>query len=364
MSHQVPTMALKEFFWRRDDDVSIGWESETMLSDQGMQHKHILTAVAAFERGRKRYLLFPWADGGDLREFWTNRDMRPASSSLVLEALKQMLGLAEAIATLHSSLWRHGDVKPENILRFEDGTALGTFKIGDLDLARQHQSQTTLRRVATMTRYGTARYEAPEAVLEPNSPRSRRYDLWSLGCVMIEFVVWLLYGPAGLQDLDQGLEDDNGFPGAFYSIRLRDGHQHAVVHDEAKRWLMAVNAKLQSGRATALGDLTRLVQDRMLVCDVQQRADAGAVVAKLSQIVTDSMQNATYLFPPDANSYQQRWAPCATPAPTPSAVAHLPLATQAFGDPWRQPEATIPEVCTPSLVGFMCGSTLTRARSI
>ena len=36
--------------------------------------------------------------------------------------------------------WRHGDLKPDNILRFarKGSKALGTLKIGDLGLAKQH----------------------------------------------------------------------------------------------------------------------------------------------------------------------------------------------------------------------------------
>jgi serine/threonine protein kinase len=341
-----PVMALKELFQQSESDA--GWKPETELLARRLEHKHILTAVAAFERGNRRYLLFPWAGGGDLREYWTNNDLRPTTRIAVHDFLRQMLGLSQAIAALHERHWRHGDVKPENILCFKDGTSLGSLKLGDLGLARRHPTETQERREATTTRYGSLRYEAPEAALEASSPRSRRYDIWSLGCVMMEFVVWLLYGPAGLRDLDEGLRDVHGFPGALYSIRSGEkGDGRVIVHPEAVKWLSTIRAKLEFSRPTALGDLIKLVRDQMLVPDVQERADAVLVVSALRRIYDRSVDDSDYLFPRDTNRSQQRWNPQATP--TSSGTADLPLyrglKKQAFGNPWR-PELKNPEVCS------------------
>jgi serine/threonine protein kinase len=90
--------------------------------------------------------------------------------------------------------WRHGDVKPGNILRFTDPNSsgwLGTLKLGDLGRARQHNVKTQQRKQGTREKFGSWRYEAPETFTALEG-RSRLYDIWSFGCVIVDAVIWLL----------------------------------------------------------------------------------------------------------------------------------------------------------------------------
>lgn len=175
--------------------------------------------------------MFPWADGDSLRDFWNTTPRPVTNAGTIMQAIDQLRGLADALATLHNfrgtqsadtdvhrdipviiqpagdaedeednmdeymstESIRHGDLKPENILRFIDSSSgLGMFKIGDMGLAKRHVAATVERRGTSM-RYGTRRYEPPEtgSTLEG---RSRLYDLWSMGCITFEFMVWVLYG--------------------------------------------------------------------------------------------------------------------------------------------------------------------------
>ncbi|KAI0813017.1 heterokaryon incompatibility protein-domain-containing protein [Xylaria sp. FL0064] len=53
----------------------------------------------------------------------------------------------------------------------------------------------------TETPSGTFRYEPPEMDKDRRSQkaRSRQYDIWSMGCIMVELLVWLLYGYKAIQ---------------------------------------------------------------------------------------------------------------------------------------------------------------------
>ena len=51
-------------------------------------------------------------------------------------------------------------------------------------------------------------YEAPEAIGELNGPRSRLYDVWSMGCITLEFIIWLLYGNDELNNFYGQLKGD------------------------------------------------------------------------------------------------------------------------------------------------------------
>jgi serine/threonine protein kinase len=117
--------------------------------------------------------MFRWADGGNLRDFWQSNKKPQLRTSLVRDVVKQIWGLAEALDELHSyggggGSYRHGDIKLENILRFQTRSVVrpeidvGILKIADLGLAKHHNVGTEFRPQTSM-RYTTYRYEPPEA---------------------------------------------------------------------------------------------------------------------------------------------------------------------------------------------------------
>jgi serine/threonine protein kinase len=86
--------------------------------------------------------------------------------------------------------WRHGDLKPANILGFEDQgeSLLGTLKLADLGRARQH-ANATKERSATLERCSTREYDPPEVWAGLEKERSRFVDIWSFGCVLLESLI-------------------------------------------------------------------------------------------------------------------------------------------------------------------------------
>ena len=90
---------------------------------------------------------------------------------------------------------RHGDITPMNILWYHDNDTLehsltGTLKLADFGQAEinTEHSKTRQRDVAN-----TLTYRPPECDAQPSTIR-QSYDIWSLGCVYLEFISWLLGG--------------------------------------------------------------------------------------------------------------------------------------------------------------------------
>lgn len=158
-------------------------------------------------------MLFEWADG-NLEEFWKTHSFRPPTPLHERWAAEQCLGLARAVRRIHglatwqkrerSSLvgpliedetdWgRHGDIKPENILWFQEyGSNWNLLVISDLGLTRYH-SQFSKSFVPCSHINGCSwAYRPPE--LDIAERISQKYDIWSLGCVLLEFCVWYLQG--------------------------------------------------------------------------------------------------------------------------------------------------------------------------
>lgn len=264
-------------------------EAKALARMNTLNQDHIVRFITAFRRRKKNeqehYLMFEWADGGNLRDLWKAKPQPALTASLVKAVIKQLLGLAEALCAAHylnttGSSYRHGDLKPANILWFHAGGEIGKLKIGDWGEAKEHNLVTELRANKTTAEYGTRRYEAPEVETglrlnylgQARKRRSRLYDIWAMGCITLEFVVWLLYGPDELNNFNQSVKGEFSNDSPFYQISLVNGKKVAKVHSAAVRWMdhMARDPACQVG-TTALGDILELVRSGLLVVKLPRR---------------------------------------------------------------------------------------------
>jgi serine/threonine protein kinase len=264
-----------------------------------LKQPHIVWFHTAFRRGKpeaqNHYLILEWASGGNLRNLW-NTFPRPAlTSELIKATVQQLLGLVQALNKAHypetGPNFRHGDLKPENILWFKDetGEGIGTLKIGDWGLAKQHYLVTEMRSNQTTTMWGTRRYEPPEEAASQGTnllvsdlsgkKRSRLYDIWALGCITLEFLIWLMYGLDELNRFNRGMKIGTSDNTRFYLIRpVTGGKAVATVHDVVAKWMahMAKDPICAPG-STALGNLLELVETRLLVVKLPERLGTFAL---------------------------------------------------------------------------------------
>lgn len=230
-----------------------------------MKHDHLITPITTFEHGDNQYVVFPWADGGNLREFWRLKDDKPSVEWI----LKQMHGISQAMKLLHDQNGRHGDIKPENILRFRGKTPDDdTLVVADVGLAKFHQYVTSKRDHASSITASTVRYEPPEMnVDDPKLPRSRRYDMWSIGCVYLEFIVWKYYGAERLRKFNEQA-DYNKFwdfkDKKFDDSKVKGGVK--VLHEDVQNMIDHLLQDLPSD--SALKDVIKMIQDGLLVVDL------------------------------------------------------------------------------------------------
>jgi serine/threonine protein kinase len=196
-------------------------EVDTHQTILGFQSDHIIKAFASYCIRDEQYIMMPFAEHGNLWEFMTGWQPFPPRDQLgyVENLLKEVHGLASALAELHGNKIRHGDLKPENILCFK--SKVGGFPCGvqgdkcddphcrvrlvisDVGLARKHDKPTQLRE-STQTMVSTKRYMAPEMALFRGASLSRKADVWSMGCLFLELAVWLMYGAEDLKNFTTG----------------------------------------------------------------------------------------------------------------------------------------------------------------
>lgn len=267
---------------------------------------HLVTPISSYKLGDdKCYLLFPWAENGNLRSFWGEAEsekgvVRQSKPDMTLDkmlwVLEQMRGLCEALAELHRHRFhqgsetgncRHGDLKPENILVFREG-GINVLRIADFGLAKFHVKSTSSRRRAnkyTNTVAGTTQYLPPE--FNVNRQISIKHDVWSLGCIFLEFIIWTAGGTEGL---DKFVRLDND---EFWQKR---SNPQDVVHDNIKVWIDNMKEVLLPG--TALGDVLNLVTSDMLK-RLEDRSSSERVLAQLKDIFDKSRADEDYCLSSD-----------------------------------------------------------------
>jgi serine/threonine protein kinase len=172
-----------------------------MFSDNA--HPHLISLLATYEQRGVYHLIFPWADH-DLNSFWKIYKPSPTFDATTVKWFaKQCMGIAQALVKIHkyqtsnsdgengfrAKIYvRHGDIKPTNILWFPDDNG-GILKITDFGLSESTNHSKSYRsntKVAASMSYRPPEYDIKGASL------GLSYDIWTLGCLYLEFITWLL----------------------------------------------------------------------------------------------------------------------------------------------------------------------------
>jgi serine/threonine protein kinase len=224
-------------------------------------NSHLIKLLGTFAFREEYYLLFPWADG-NLMDFWKeypNPNKSILDHKWVLWFSKQCLGIAQGLKAIHSARkpdansssesgdqlhGRHGDLKPENILRFRDSSnnisssQYGVLKISDFGLTRFHREKSKSG-INAHTVGNSPTYRAPE--YDVMVTVSQSYDIWTLGCVLLEFATWFLLGwdevdafSIRRKDEDNAeVKQDNFF--MLVSIQEKDGQTGARAKESVAK---------------------------------------------------------------------------------------------------------------------------------
>lgn len=206
-----------------------------------------------------------WPDGGNLREFYISHPRPRLEAGFVRAIVQQLAGLVDALRMMHDletswgSLYRHENLEPEDIWRYEDGSRVGALKICGIGWESHHlQGDSTLTRLS---------YGPPEAILDPDSAQFRRYDMWSIGCIILELIVWLLYGIDELESFIRGVNETPNMRSPYWVLEEDGPRPRAQVHLNVQAYMdhIAKDPECNGAHATAIGDLLTIVRTRLLV---------------------------------------------------------------------------------------------------
>lgn len=186
------------------------------LQSSGIHDPHILRTYTGFTCAGIYYLVSDMADR-DLREYM-QQPIPPQAGTSWTWLMTQLTGLAKALAKVHhmgsqSKVGVMHDIKAENVLVFGTGDQC-TLRFTDWGCARISVRGDS----PTNRKHGQRTYTPPEAFDDENHKKmatSRPHDIWSLGCLYLEMLVWMTEGKTGLETFFEnrrkGCNDSDNF---------------------------------------------------------------------------------------------------------------------------------------------------------
>jgi eukaryotic-like serine/threonine-protein kinase len=139
-----------------------------------LSHPHVVGVIDAGEDEGRPYIVFEYVDGETLKDRIRRQGRLP-----ITEAVAYAIEIARALGAAHARHIVHRDVKPQNVLIDEEGSA----KVTDFGIARtlDEEGLTADGRVL-----GTTDYVSPEQALGQRV--TGQSDLYSLGIVLYEML--------------------------------------------------------------------------------------------------------------------------------------------------------------------------------
>jgi serine/threonine protein kinase len=170
----------------------------------------------------------------------------------------------------------------------------GILKISDFGLTRFHKLESRSN-VDPATISGSPTYMPPECELR--LPVSRAYNIWSIGCLYLEFITWLLIGWHGVERFAhvRSVKVGELWDDKFYTVLGYEasGARSAVLRPSVTQWIEML---LRWPFSTpCIIDFLKLVQDSLLVPDPKHRMSAKDIVEALSKLLERARLNPGYI---------------------------------------------------------------------
>ncbi|KIV80795.1 hypothetical protein PV11_08271 [Exophiala sideris] len=319
------------------------------------QQRHLVTHYAAWSQELEFFILFPMATG-TLETFMNylpypridkepkyplrfDRRCMPYDGNTKLPTLDsrfvdwfftQLKGLAEALDHIHhlaadedeednlpkrelvpqniyfqrkgaQITGYHHDIKPDNILVFVDNRSdYGTMKFGDFGSANiQETAQNdpglwTRSPVHTEKQKGTMTFRSPDRYCD--GKLRRRADIWTLGCVFLEILIWCLEPRSkGLKsfateraeeeahlDYDSNSQVDQYWKVDEAAEAKGKGIKKAVLKDSVKNKFTDLKRRCEAKNMDAFEAVHRLTE-QMMSTDSIKRIRSGTLATELGR---------------------------------------------------------------------------------
>ncbi|KAF8541122.1 hypothetical protein BDD12DRAFT_949670 [Trichophaea hybrida] len=228
--------AMKEVSFTPTLVNNIGNEARALMkiNKKLKDERRIVQVLKLFRRGDKMHFIFRLADG-NLEELLRNE----TRSGKVWEHHQYRFN--PGLSICQNTLW--DEAIAANILVFGDGT-LVINDFGQAHIGQKRSSDSATRDVPQ--RPGEQAYRPPES--SDATVMNQGYDDWAMGCILLEILVYVIYGPDGTKKLHEARGE-----GVYtdYYYQTIDGERK--VHPSVERLLKDIAySHLKDGFCTAV----------------------------------------------------------------------------------------------------------------
>lgn len=327
-----PLLAIKQPFSKKRE---LFQKERDMLSTLATKnHPHLIQLLATYEHNGSFHFMFPFANA-NLRVYWEETGVPYWNKETYLWFLRQICGLASGLDNIHEfnatksplgseptnarakaafgkflavedgeeKFGRHGDIKPENILWFNElpqAGKEGVLQITDMGLGRFHRLDSRSKATAHFIG-GSPTYMPPEVLLRKLA--SRAYDVWSMGCVFLEFITWLLEGPQVVEEFTsaRGMTAwDGTYDDVYFTVIVGANGKSAAVREGVTLWFGRLRKHPRC--SPMIADLLAIVENQMLVVESEHRVRSSILVRTLQSLYVRAIGSSEYLLGEDISS--------------------------------------------------------------
>ncbi|CAH0053627.1 unnamed protein product, partial [Clonostachys solani] len=300
-----PYFSLKEFNSGMASEFLNERKALERFSGSHSGHPHLIRLLMSYEIDKHYFMIFPLAKY-DMLEFWKKVTNNPTSDKFLDWVLTQCYGLARGLQKIHKHdatfeeqsdkyMGRHGDIKPRNILCFDSPAEDGTddhrdvpryrLVLADFTFMRFHSPLSCEHSTESAMRY-THTYRPPETYSNHGNIFSQKHDVWTLGCVYLEFITWHLLGHDAIDERfcteeDGQVRELQGFrtlrnledagDGRFLEDAFfnRDENNQAYLKKSVPKWCSYLRERRSC--SPQLYNFINFIQKHMLVVELGER---------------------------------------------------------------------------------------------
>lgn len=202
-------------------------EVKQLVRFSGTRHENLVTLLASFEHKGTYNLLFPKAEG-NLKQYMKDQCFKGTHTMAWLST--QLYGLISATSAIHNPgsednekfYGRHSDLKPENILRYKcNNDPQGILVISDMGHTVSHEDR-NLCDVPKSNVERTPEYHPPEFMMKDGRV-NQSSDIWMLGCVFLEMVIWSFLRHGSLYEFKKELGAKEDGSNAITRVYYKSG---------------------------------------------------------------------------------------------------------------------------------------------
>ncbi|KAM7214971.1 Protein kinase-like domain containing protein [Rhypophila decipiens] len=237
-------------------------ELKMLIKLTPLQTPHLAKLLATFEiQGKsateRDFCFMSEKADSSLQDFWKQEPdlLNAPPAALRRWVAQQCRGLAEGMQLIHDYRYEqqnelqskigaaptpkhgfHGDIKPGNILVYNTWSGhkhpLGILQITDFGISSFHHTAS----LSGISRgRDTHSYRPPESNL-PFMKTTQSHDIWTLGCLFLDFLTWLVKGTEAIADFQKkrisfGFSDNEAIS-TFYQVDGQNGRTVISISDE------------------------------------------------------------------------------------------------------------------------------------